>query len=488
MKRLLLVVAVLLSLPAAFAQEVYISHYSANYTLGEGEFSVTEAITFNNEGDAFKENVFLLRGDARDVEVQIDKTHIWKSEYSVDVENGITVVRFPNLVIAKGTTREITLTYKRSDLLQRVDSLYVLSGPVFANLPWNILEAEIQVMAPEGYQFGETSLLSAVDFEVARTREGRKDVIGYRLRNLPEGESLVAELEYADFESLTLERLSIADGYVDDALVAIANANKSIENAKKRGADVEAAVSMYGEAIESLKDAEERMQTSAITLAGDWIGFKNAYESAMEAQEAAKEAQNSALEASDEANFAIQMALEERIEEMGTNLSKESKQLTQDISQRLEELKEMEKEAELPPERDIGVSRVKYLIEILVLALAAFVALNIARVRERRIERVGRVDDFRVIDDLKRKEFKGFDKKVDKVKKGVEVAKDIRELKAKRQKLGAEIEVLRKKKVAGKLPAKEFTRKKRNLTRRMDRLDSKIDELTRKMKDIREVK
>ena len=108
-----------------------------------------------------------------------------------------------------------------------------------------------------------------------------------------------------------------------------------------------------------------------------------------------------------------------------------------------------------------------------ILILAAVVVFDIYRRsgghRVLGAPKKGKIEDFRAIDELKHKSFKGFDKKLDTVKSGTGLAKEIRDQRKKKEKLEFEMEKLQR-----RLEREEITE---------DQFDSEKDDLKREINE-----
>lgn len=96
--------------------------------------------------------------------------------------------------------------------------------------------------------------------------------------------------------------------------------------------------------------------------------------------------------------------------------------------------------------------------------------------------------DFRVINDLKRKKFRGFDAQVDKVKKEVELASEIRKLRRKRDELESRISELKEKRMADEISKDVFIAEKNSLEGSITDIDLKLRPLEDKLEEIKRVK
>jgi chromosome segregation ATPase len=125
----------------------------------------------------------------------------------------------------------------------------------------------------------------------------------------------------------------------------------------------------------------------------------------------------------------------------------------------------------------------------LILILAAVVIFDIYRrssgYRRAPASKKSKVRDFRAIDELKHKTFKGFDKKLDTVKTGTELASEIRDLRKKREKLEFERERLQRQREREELPEHQFEIDKEKLDREINETSAEIDELKSRLNELK---
>jgi hypothetical protein len=156
------------------------------------------------------------------------------------------------------------------------------------------------------------------------------------------------------------------------------------------------------------------------------------------------------------------------------------------LSERLREVESVERvEVKVPPpptERNYYAIAFFALLGGIVLYGAANLLLLIRREGRAR----GTVSDFRVIGDLKRRSFKGFEKKVDIVKQEGALAAEIRRLQKDRQKYILGIENLKKKKIAKEIKKKTFDSEKAKFEKQIDSIDLRLEELESRIKKIKE--
>ncbi|MEE9474308.1 MAG: hypothetical protein V3V36_01405, partial [Candidatus Hydrothermarchaeaceae archaeon] len=449
---------------------LFVSLHNLTYTLGESDFVVEEVIVFENtgtpSGNLFKDNVYLIRGNARDVEVDvIGKNTGYSVEYSP-----LTTINI-NLLFWRGEKREIILKYRRSDMLFRGDTIHVISGLALGTYPWIIDRASITFIAPEGFQFGN------VTPDVTKTFEGSREVLTYDIApvNIKDltaiREGFPIRIEYAKYDEMAVSGMKAAREFIGEAESDLENANKSIENAMSYGSDTTSVLTLFATANHMLDDSKKAFELAEIKsnpYSAEYHPY-GAYYYAKTSKDLAGDASRKAEESKDLANYEIQRTLEERISGIGSKLSEQP---------------EYVEAAEPRP-------LINYWAAI-ILILAALVIFGAYKYtgsyREFPAIKRSTVKDFKAIDELKYKTFTGFDKKVDTVKHGTELATEIRSLMRKKEKLDFGIENLRKKKATGEIPDHTFESEKEKLHRQIDETVANIEKLQIKLKEIKKVK
>lgn len=102
--------------------------------------------------------------------------------------------------------------------------------------------------------------------------------------------------------------------------------------------------------------------------------------------------------------------------------------------------------------------------------------------------RRGELDDFQVISDLKKKKFQGFEDEVDRVKKGVEIASELRKLRKEKDELKSSIKRLEEKRLSKEIDEDTFVKKKKKVDSNIKKIDSKIKRLEKKLDKIKKAK
>jgi hypothetical protein len=444
---------VLLFLPQVHAQLIAPEH-NITYDLGYDDFFVTEVITLKNigsiKGNLFRDSVYFTRGNAWDVNVEVIG-EITRYELK---ERPTTIV--VNLTFWKGENRKIRLEYKRSDMLYKGE-VNVLSGLTLGKYPWVPRKVNLKFIAPREYQFGNMSVFSK------KIQERGRETLVYQLKPIdPDSLKSIVEgfpltLEYAKYREMAAHQIEKIEEFLPEVEFAIKEANTTLHNAIRYKADAREAIKLYNKSIGLLEKAKTELQLAALKNDPGMEDYHpyEAYFYASDSLSKAKEAWRTASEAENLANFAIQAFLEGEIARIGKDLEK---------------MEEREDKAELPGTIVLGA-----------IFLLAFLLL-IGKYRKREIW-TSKLEDFRVIKDLKRKKFAGFEEKVRRVKRGEEIAREILALKIEKRNLDSEIDNLAKKKME-----KDYSAEKKKLEKKISVVTSKIHTLERELEELRKTK
>jgi hypothetical protein len=129
-----------------------------------------------------------------------------------------------------------------------------------------------------------------------------------------------------------------------------------------------------------------------------------------------------------------------------------------------------------------GVNPIYLVSGLAVAALIIGAAFLIVKGRARK----PRAQDLASIKDLKRKEFKGFERKISGVKKGAEKSREIRRLIRERGVIEAELEGLHKKRARKRINKKTFEGGRKKLLKKLNEIDSRKSKLELELEKIRQ--
>ncbi len=468
-------------LPPANAQDggLFVLEHNITYTLNENDFDVEETIVFGNAGNpfTFDDKIVFQRGNARDVEVTGARRH------DIDYTTYPTKITI-HLMIMKGQRFTIKMRYKESDMLDEQNSIKLFEGAALRKYPWLVNNINIKFIAPEGYQFGYISPQpTSRETDFNRMVLIYKESIFNNLTAIQDG--FPVKIEYARFRDLAFSDIKMSRDRILEAEYDIEDANSTIENAENYDTNLTNARELYSDAVTLISNARTQLKLAELqndpVYEGGYDPYR-AYLSAGVAKSLAKESSRKATGAKNLANFEIQRALERKISDLSLNVTKKSQLLEEDVNKRLEEITkkpDVEKRPHYP-------GYLKYSIPLLIVLVIAGVLLR-SRKQEHWIKK-GRVSDFKVIGDLKRKTFNGFEKKVDTVKKGEEIADRIVMLRKDKEKLKLGIKNSRMKLESGEITEKQFIEEETRLNKKIAETDKEIYSLEKELKDLKKMK
>lgn len=469
--RCLWILLALLIFPAVNAQTgLYAKVHNVTYTLEPSSFEVEEVIVFGNTGDPFTfiDTIAFSRGDAWDIEVD-------GVPYTLNKRHPISQNRILiDLFISKGQEITVTMTYHRSDLLATAGDARRFTGYGLGRYAWPVHLTNIAFITEEGYYFGGHSGAGVI------TREGNHETLSYQrsiLTNITAiREGVFLEVDFARYKDMASENLARAGTLVEEATYNIENANLTLINAGGYG-DISGAAETYIMASNYLDAASAQLQMAQLNYDPIYAKYYEAHARSDLAISLAKDASRNAWVAESQANQIVQKSLEDRIAQVDAGLA-EQKQQTASL--------------ETAPPQVITVKEgpafpFKSLIIVLIL-VAVIVVLARVPFKSPDTRKAGKVADFANIDNLKRKTFTGFEKKVSAVKEGVEIATLIRTVRAEKEKLEFGIENLRKKKIAGEMNEDVYKVERDKMETKIHDIDSEIDELEGELKEVKRLK
>jgi hypothetical protein len=476
--RLFAVFLLLIVLPVASAQEgLFVSQHNVTYILGETDFLAEEVIVFeymgSESGNLFNDNIYFIRGDAREVEVSAAEEDL---KYSVEYLDS-TVINI-NFMLWRGEKKVVTLKYRRSDMLFSEDNVHSINGLALGKYTWVADRATIKFKAPAEFQFG------IVVPPAVKTIENSSEVLTYNiapidLENLTAiKEGIPVSLEYAKFDELAIVETATAREFIEDGESDIKSANKSVENAMEHVSDTTQVLTLFEIASTRLAEAKNSLDLAEIKsnqYSEEYSPYE-AYYYAKHSRNLSREASRRAEEAKDLANYEIQKTLEGRISGIGSKLREQT------------DIDAVDGPADTPvteekPWKGYGLA--------LMLVLAAVVVFDIYRRsgghKSTATSKKSKVRDFRAIDELKHKSFKGFDKKLDTVKHGTEIAAEIRDLRKRKEELESQKDKLQRKMEREEIPQHQFEIEREKLDREINEASTEIDGLKSRLDELKRV-
>ena len=453
--RLFVLFILLAPLAHAEAQLSAVEH-NITYFLGESNLSVSEEITLRNKPFSVTSPIYYHLGSGAQ---EISVLTAGGVGYKIDETYGGVIFDFRN---AYATKVAIKLHYTFPLSLRRSDGTYLFKGEALKRAyPWGISVVNLRFTLPPGFSFGEVS---------PEPQESGEGYILYRITYLDARayQGFPVSIEYAKYSELAEKSLSLAKAREQDTLLAVREANQSIENARAYEANLSEALKSYREALNHLQNYFQLVKQAELLLE------ENSYEAYRKASSAVEELELAGIRARDaysSANFAIQHALEKRLSSFEENLSS---------------LGSAEKERVVVVQPAKGTNLYKYAFFALAALFAIFIGSEAYRIlAPKSYRRRSSVKDFRVIGDLKRKTFNGFEKKVARVKRGVDLAQEIRSLRKRREKLKLGIENAKKKYLQGEITAELYELEKEKFEREIEEIDRRIALLEKELTEIK---
>ncbi|MFQ5975682.1 MAG: hypothetical protein ACE5J5_05150 [Candidatus Hydrothermarchaeales archaeon] len=495
---LLFFALVIASLPTAHAQAgLYVSQHNVTYRLFENRYQVEEKIIFENTGKyvfTVQKWVNLERGNATDVEVEgIDKKNIkvYDEEYP-------TIIRW-YLEVNKGPAKEVTIRYSRNDQLSELDNIKTYKGDALGRYSWETSKVNIKFIPPEGYQFGNVT--PYVPKKIVDNREEISYNLVYPEDRIFLTYGLPVEINYAKFKELAFAKMDVARGKIADAKNNIERTNITIENSRGYEANLTESLILYNHSILILNISEEELSLAEEAYDSPSNAFYEAYMRAINTESLAEEVSEKATKAEQKANFEVQKALNEKINALTSIMTQVPTETplpettvppttqgptTSPPTTPMTTTPLPLVMTKAPQAKPLIKSR-DTLILLLILIVAAVGLGSVIIKKEKPSGRRGEVGDFRVIGDLKRKKFKGFEEKVDRVKKEVEIASEIRKLRKDRNELESQLNEIEKERIEGKMNEDAFVAKKGEIEESMHKVDSKLKPLEEDLDKIKRV-
>lgn len=439
-------------IPLANAQgNMYVSEHNLTYYLGEGDFTVIETLVFEKPGDPFtyEGSLHFLRGGAENVKVE---------GFPYSVTQGYPRKINLEFMISKGQKKRVTLSYQRSDLVSEREGVLTFRGLALGEYPWPVHLANINFIPPPGYQFG---------FYSPTTGALRKGELSYTVSIFENATAVLSgfpvNIEYADFKGLARKEMRLAESLISEAGFELERGNASVENAARYGGNTSQLMAHYGFAFSAFLDSEKNLRLAKAAYDAD--NYYRTYSSAKAASRLARLSIKEADKVRSLAELEIQNILERKLAAI--------------------ENRSTAVEGELPEQpRETGTDRDYIYILVGVGFILALLLSAVAFKRKPRVEK-WKPRDFAGIRDLKRRRFKGFERKIEGVKRRGALAAKIRDLMHKKESLEMGLEELRKSMAADKINKKTYSSRKRALLSKAEKIDSERSRLEAELEKIR---
>jgi len=457
MRALAFLIAVIL-IPQASAL-IYSPSHNITYHLNDknDNAGVEEEIKIALEPYSIEEPLYYpLPRDAYGVEVSAPERLKYRVDYDVDA------VLFDFFHVPQRRF-EVGINYSRGRSIFSRGEEKIFSAQAYpANIPWTTYEARVAFQLPESYSFGNLTP------GAQREQKSGTDVAIYAL-SLRNNISLITsgmkvEVPYANYRKLTENRITVLKARENEALLAFKEANSSLENALGHGLNSSTTLALYRKTEEEVYQYLQEVK-AAQTLR-DYGDYSAAYRHLERASHLLRNASIHSREVNRQATTMVQKYLESRIDKI-SNLS--------------------ERRGEKPEQEDgtpVEGFNLNYLF-LLAIPLALFLAYLRGRARPREPERKGKVSEYGVIADLKKKEYSGFDEKVKKIKESSEISSEIRRLDKLKKKYELGLENLEKKLISGEINDDSYRKEKKGMKEEINSLEEKISMLNRRLAQLR---
>jgi len=401
------------------------------------------------------------------------------------------------MAVNKGVAKEVTIKYTRTDGLSEHDHIKIFKSNTLGRYSWETTQATITFITPPGYQLG--NIIPPVPKKIVDNKEETtyRLILPYDKIFLTYG--LPVEIEYAKFKELSFAKMDVARGKITDAKRNIDRTNSTIENSKGYDANLTESRGLYDQSLQILNATEEEMILAEEAYSSSASEYYTAYVHATNAESLANNASEKATKAEQEATFEVQNVLNKKIlalTTMMTPMPTETPPTTivtpptttaQPPTSPTPTTQLPQTRTDAPPINPTRESK-RPIIWYLTIAVIIIGVGGIILKKERPSGRRGEVRDFRVINDLKRKNFRGFDEQVDKVKKEVELASEIRKLRRRRDELESRISKIEKSRLADEISKDAFIAEKNNLDGSITDIDLTLRPLEDKLEEIKRVK
>ncbi len=496
----------LLALMPSVSGEFIVSEYNVTYELGDADYIVTESMRVKSLNPLSHEDFLTLkRGDAREVEAAASIKEIsFRAIYDYPTTISIDLRKVP---ILKEMT--LALRYRRSEGLGAKGTARIFSFSDLGRYPFDSFDecirnfndckykAVITIVGPDGKQFGKISPVASV--------EGKGTVaekLVYRmtlLENITEArDGLAFSVEYANYRGMAMDELATAETLLDQIVLVLAEANASIRNAETYSLDLGQVNALYNESSTLYKNALLKHGSAQSFLNPPANEYYRAYLLSAESGVLARESYTKANDAKNLANFLIQRSLEREIAKLGKSLQQQhearadlNKALAENFTRALEEMERKRAEIEVPsaPQAVVQAPGRNYYAVAFFLLLGSIVIYGAASAvlyaRRTKLKERGSVSQFRVIEDLKKKTFVGFERKVDTVKHEVALAARIRELRSTGEKFSLGIENLKKKKLDDEISQAAYESEKKKFEDQLAQINAEVEELEEQLKALK---
>ncbi len=467
MRGIALILLIIL-LPGIHAQEIYSEQHNLTYFLNNA-VKVEENINLVLMPFSVKNPLYYpLPEDSSNITIEAPKS----VRYTINFDRKFIIFDMSQVPV---NHIDVEINYTRLNSIFERNGVESYSGLAFRKyLPWVTYSVNVKFVIPPAYDFGSISPQARV-FTTGNSKAIEYNAnIRFNFSTITDG--IPVNITYANYRKLAGETITIAKARQSGALFAFKDANSSLENAHSYNLNVSNQILLYREA-----DGELYSYFREINWAENLMSSGDYYPAYLHAGKALSLLDDVSIKSRDvsrKVSISVQRTLEREILKVSNMSSREKKY-------------ELNTTVTLPgttssPE---GKSSAASYILIFSVLFGVIVAVYlISKSRPVNVGKTSRMRDFRVISDLKRKKFSGFDRKVKTVRERAELASEIRKLSKLRGKYESGIENLRKKLALNEIDEEQFTNDREELDREIEAIDREIVILKKKLAEIRKRK
>jgi len=461
MRGIALILLIIL-LPGIHAQEIYSEQHNLTYFLNNAA-KVEENIQLVLMPFSVKNPLYYpLPEDSSNITIKAPKS----VRYTINFDRKYIIFDMSQVPV---NHIDVEINYTR------LNSIFEQNGLAFKKyLPWVTYSVNVKFVIPPNYDFGSISPPARV-FTIGNSKAIEYNAnIRFNFSTITDG--IPVNITYANYRKLADETITITKARQSEVLFAFKDANSSLENAQTYNLNVSNQVLLYREA-----GGELYSYFGEINLAENLMSSGYYYPAYLHARKALSLLDDTSIKSRDvsrNVSISVQRALEREILKVSNMSSREKK---------------YELNATVTPLRTTSSpggksSAAPYIIIFSVLFGIIVAVYLISKSMPANVGKTSRMRDFRVISDLKKKKFSGFDRKVETTRERAGLASEIRKLSKLRSQYELGIENLKKKLVSNEIDEEQFTDDKGNLDREIEAIDRDILILKKKLDESRKRK
>ncbi len=467
MRGIALILLIIL-LPGIHAQEIYSEQHNLTYFLNNAA-KVEENIQLVLMPFSVKNPLYYpLPEDSYNITIKAPKS----VRYTINFDRKYIIFDMSQVPV---NHIDVEINYTRLNSIFEQNGVKSYSGLAFKKyLPWVTYSVNVKFVIPPNYDFGSISPPARV-FTIGNSKAIEYNAnIRFNFSTITDG--IPVNITYANYRKLADETITITKARQSEVLFAFKDANSSLENAQTYNLNVSNQVLLYREA-----GGELYSYFGEINLAENLMSSGYYYPAYLHARKALSLLDDTSIKSRDvsrNVSISVQRALEREILKVSNISSREKK---------------YELNATVAPLRTTSSpggksSAAPYILIFSVLFGIIVAVYLISKSMPANVGKTSRMRDFRVISDLKKKKFSGFDRKVETTRERAGLASEIRKLSKLRGQYELGIENLRKKLALNEIDEEQFTNDREELDREIEAIDKEIVILKKKLAEIRKRK